>query len=124
MATKNLNNILDLLVRNAYQFLEWKLMHAIGQEKELPEGYFNFDHEFLNEVIRKMDPLLSAALHARKMEAETSKDIVKLLSKGKVSLDEATKLMMLARTKLEVEEKETKKEFQKKMLDLLNEPID
>ena len=127
--TKNLNDVVDLLVDKAYQFWEWKLIAAqqetacLDEEPDgIPKGYFKgFDHAEMDRVISIVTPLLASAQQTRKVEAQTSKDIVKLVASGKVSIDEATKLMTLIKVRLDVEEKEFKKDLQEKMLKVFDD---
>ena len=128
-ATKNLNDVVDMLVDKAYQFWEWKIVAAQQETRSpteepegIPKGYYTgFDHEVMGTVISIITPLLASAQQTRKVEAQTSKDIVKLVASGKVSIDEATKLMTLIKVRLDVEEKEFKKDLQEKMLKVFDD---
>ena len=129
---KSLNDVVDMLVDNAYHFWRWKLIAAQQQTrsfdkepKGIPKGYYTgYDHEEMDRVIAIITPLLAAAQQTRTVEAQTSKDIVKLVSSGKISIDEATKLMTLTKIRLDVEEKELKKDLQAEMLKVFNDEIE
>lgn len=128
MSRKTLSNVVDRLVENAYNILNWKYISATEQmpgmdkvAKGLPKGYMNFDHAKLEQILRMAEPLLKDAQATRRVEAQSSNEIIKLIGRGKVSLDEAIKLMSLMKIKLEVEEKEAKKMIQDKMLELIKD---
>ena len=125
---KQLSDIVDNIVDKAYKIIEWKIIAATEQRVSddqfnlvsgLPVGYMNFDHEVLNSVLDMVKPLLSSAQQTKKVEAETAKDIVKLIKSGKLSIEDAMKLMNLLKSKVEVEEKESKQRIQDSMYDLL-----
>ena len=125
---KTLADVVDKLVENAYKILNWKYIAAtagteVGLEKQpkgLPEGYENYDHIKLEAILRMAEPLLKDAQATRKLEAQSSNEIIKLIGKGKVSLADAIKLMSLMKIKLEVEEQEAKKKLQDKMFEIIN----
>ena len=119
---KNLNDVVSMLVDRSYQILKWKLKAAMKvPDEELPEDYYIWDHDALNQVVEMVKPLMGSAQQIRKVEAETSKDIIKLIAKGKISIEEATSLMKLAKEKLSVEEKEMKVSLQNKLMKTLTE---
>ncbi|RLI66173.1 MAG: hypothetical protein DRO88_02585 [Promethearchaeia archaeon] len=124
----SLSDIVDKLVANTYQILQWKFIFATNRMLEdedeavkagLPRGYVNFDHTKLEQIVSMVEPLLKDAQATRKIEAQSSKDIIKLISQGKISLDEAIKLMSLMKIKLEVDEREIKNQLQKEVIKLM-----
>ena len=123
--TKQLSDILDAVVDKAYQIIQWKIIAATEQRVSedqfklvsgLPVGYMNFDHEILDSILNMVKPLLSSAQQTRKVEAETAKDIVRLIKEGKLTIDEAMKLMTLTKKKIEVENEEAKAKLQQQFL--------
>lgn len=123
-----LSDVVDTLVHNAYNILNWKFISAtqqiIGEETEakgLPKGYYNFDFVKLEQIVKMVEPLLKDAQATRKVEAQSANEIIRLIGTGKISITEAMKLMALMKVKLEVEEKETKLSLQKQMLSLINQ---
>jgi len=124
----SLSDIVDKLVANTYQILQWKFIFATNRMLEdedeavkagLPRGYVNFDHTKLEQIVSMVEPLLKDAQATRKIEAQSSKDIIKLIAQGKISLDEAIKLMSLMKIKLEVDEREIKNQLQKEVIKLM-----
>ena len=118
---KTLNDVVDSLVDSAFEILDFRAKLAMGRFDELPENYIQFDETEQKRILEMVKPLLSSAQQTRKVKAETSKDIIKMVKTGKVSISEAMNLMVLTKTNLEVEEKEMKVKLQKKMIGMLSE---
>lgn len=124
---KNLNDIVDKLVDQTYHILDWKIIAATnvlaGMDEVpdgLPEDYFNYDLGKLDEVVEIVRPLLKAAQQTRKVEAETSKDVIKLISQGKITMTEAVDLMSLVKLRTSVEEQELTLQMKKDLIDSLD----
>lgn len=124
---KNLNDIVDRIVDQTYHILNWKIIHAMtpmaGMDEipeGLPEDYFNYDHGKLDEVVEIVRPLLKAAQQTRKVEAETSQDVIKLISKGKITMTEAVELMSLVKLRTSVEEQELTLQMKKDLINNLD----
>jgi hypothetical protein len=124
----NLSDIVDELVETTYHLLRWRIIasqnRVIEDEEKarelgLPENYFIFDHTELNKIVDLVKPMLKDAQSTRKIEAQTSLEVIQLLQRGEVSVEDAIKLMNLVKSKVEVEEKETKVKIQKNMYELL-----
>ena len=115
-----IGDIVNSLIEKAHKIIEWKFLESIGDKDSLPEGYFNYDHEKLGEFLVLVKPLLATGQQTKKIEAQTSQDIVKLIATGKINIEEAHKLLLMAKTKLDVEEKEAKAILQRKMLSMLD----
>lgn len=114
------------LVEQAVQIQRWRYIAAtspgrdVGETIEgLPANYYNFDHDVLQEIIEAVKPLLKSNQEIRKIEAETSKDIIKMLSCGKVTISDAEKLFSLLEQRLRVEERERTNKLQNEILELL-----
>jgi hypothetical protein len=126
----NLSDIVDELVETTYHLLRWRIIasqnRVIEDEEKarelgLPENYFIFDHTELNKIVDLVKPMLKDAQSTRKIEAQTSLEVIQLLQRGDVSVEDAIKLMNLVKSKVEVEEKESKVRIQKNLYDLLEE---
>jgi hypothetical protein len=124
----NLSDIVDELVETTYHLLRWRIIasqnRVIEDEEKarelgLPENYFIFDHTELNKIVDLVKPMLKDAQSTRKIEAQTSLEVIQLLQRGDVSVEDAIKLMNLVKSKVEVEEKESKVRIQKNLYDLL-----
>lgn len=119
MAKKAVNDITEIVINTAWEILKYRSLLALGKHRELPEDYHLFDHKEEDNILRLVQPLLSTSQLTKKIGAETSHDIVKLIKSGKVSLAEAKELMALTGARIEVEEKELKLEMHKKMAAML-----
>lgn len=122
---RTLTDIVDLLVDRAFQILEWKYEAAItvgnwNHDKDrLPADWPSYDHSTLNELVDIIKPMLRSVQETRKLEAQTSKDVTAMLSKGKISMQEGMKLLALMKTQKDVEEKEMSLDVQRKLLEIL-----
>jgi len=116
---KSLNDIIDVVINTAWEILDYRTKLAMGKHSEVPENYQYFDRKEQDNILRLVQPLLSTSQQTKKISAETSQDIIKLIKLGKVSLIDAKELMALTGARLEVEEKELKVKMQQKMMDML-----
>lgn len=121
MAKKGLGDIVDQVISTSWEILDYRAKIAMGKYDQLPENYIDFNEKEQQKIIELVKPLLSTQALTKKINAETSKDIIKLISKGKISLTEAKELMQLTGARLEVEEKEMKVAMTKKMMTMLDE---
>lgn len=124
----NLSDIVDELVEETYNLLKWRIIasknRVIEDEQKardlgLPENYHIFDHTELNKIVDLVKPMLRDVQSTRKIEAQTSLEVIQLLQKGAVSIEDAIKLMNLVKSKVEVEEKEVKVKIQNDMYKLI-----
>jgi polyhydroxyalkanoate synthesis regulator phasin len=120
MSKKVLNDITDIVIETAWEILRCRSLLALGKHEDLPEEYHLFDHKEEDNILRLVQPLLSTSQQTKKISAETSQDIVKLIKLGKLSLTEAKELMALTGARIEVEGKELKLKMQQKMMDMLD----
>ena len=101
---RQLHEITDLLIDTAYQIVDYKGKVALGvPSEELPENYISFDDSSQNYIMDLVRPMLRTAQQIKKVQADSVKDVIKQLSKGKLTIDEATKLIELIGTKVEAE---------------------
>ena len=92
---KNVSDVVDNLVDTVYDYLQWKKLAALRKDDELPEGYYNYDHKELKYMVELIKPLLKTVTQTRKIDAENTGDIIRMLKTGKVTLTEAHSLMEL-----------------------------
>jgi hypothetical protein len=121
MVKKAVNDITEMVITTAWEILKYRSLLALGKHHELPEDYHLFDHKEEDNILRLVQPLLSTSQLTKKIGAETSHDIIKLIGKGKVSINEAKDLMALTGARIEVEEKELKLKMHKKMAAMLED---
>lgn len=121
---KDLSDIVEFIVDHSFRIIQWRLLAAMNLNDELPDDYFKYDQDKLSEILEMAKPMISAAQQSKKIEAETSKSIVGAVASGKLTIDEAIKMMAMTKIKLEVEDKEMTSAMKKKMLGLLNEGSD
>jgi hypothetical protein len=101
---RELYEVTEMLVDLAYKIIEYRGKLAFGVTSEdLPENYVNFNIVSQNYIMDLVKPLLGTAQQTKKIQAETVKDVIKQLGSGKVSLDEAKKLIELITAKAEAE---------------------
>ena len=117
---KHLNDVVDKLVDSAFEILQFRSLLALGNHDQMPKNWMSFDEEQQNLIIELVRPLLTSAQQTKKINAQTSQDVVALIKKGKISISEGKELLMLTKIRLDVENSEQKSEIQKKMLEMLN----
>ncbi len=119
-----LSDIIDILADSAYNFIKWKIISStkgiIEEEPEgLPDGYNHYNHDKMDEIVELVKPLLQKSQQIRELEAKNSQDIIKLMGRGKINSVEAKELLMLMKTKLEVEEIEMENKLKKQLIENL-----
>ena len=87
---------------------------ALGQEQ--PEGVAGGDIKFQQKILKVVEPMLKDYQESKKLDASSSGEVIKLLSKGKINANEALSLLKVIQTKIQVEEAELEQ-------DLLNEVL-
>ena len=96
MAKKQLHDIIDLLVDEAYTILQDRIYANKMQYDKLSvseDKYFIQKNDLLmQEIVTLIEPLMKAVQQTRKIQAETHRDIVKQLRSGKITIDEAKAL--------------------------------
>lgn len=120
MSTRYVEDLTGMLIDKTYNILEWKIYYAMNEKDKLPEGYLNFDHKMLDEVVRITSPLLKNAQLTKKLNAESTQSILKQLNSGKITTDEALKLMALSKSQLELKERQGKLDIQERISDLVS----
>ena len=115
---KQVSDIVESLINNAFEILDFRAKLALGKYEELPENYIRFDQDEQNIILTFVKPLIATATATKKVEATTAKEVITMLSKGKISTQEATTFMELLKSKTEIEEKEVKLNLQKSILSI------
>lgn len=115
---KEVSDIVESLIESAYEILDFRAKLALGKYDELPENYIRYDVDEQKIILAMVKPLLATATATRKVEVTAAKDVITMLSKGKISTQEATTLMSLLKSKTEIEEKEVKLDLQKSILSM------
>jgi hypothetical protein len=117
----HINDIVDDLVDTVGTILKYRSMVAMGIKLDAEEtGYPNWDKKHQNELVDLVKPLIKNAQQSRIIEAECSKDVIKLLTKGKIATKEAMGLLALMDTKNRVEEGELKIQMQKDIMGMFS----
>ncbi len=127
-----LGDITDLLVDKACKILEWRYIEAtlplesMRDEKSmvkagLPGDYYNYDQAKLQQFVDMVRPLIKDSQQTRKLNAQTSADIAKAVRLGKMSIDDALKMMNLVQKKIETEGKEIQQKINNKISDMIDE---
>ena len=107
----------EKIIKVANRILEHRMAHALGVEsKETGFVIQMGSSERQDELIEYVKPMIKDYQQATSVNAQTSSDVVKLLTKGKVTAKEAIELLKLISVRLEVENKEQEKEIKAKLM--------
>lgn len=96
METKKINDVVDLLVDNAYQILNDRLLYHQNKFDELsvPKSeYIIQNNEELLKIVDLIKPMLKSAQQTRQIRAESAKDVTRALRMGKITINEAKELL-------------------------------
>ena len=113
----NINDIVDSLVDTVSEIVKYRSGIAMGLEP--PEGHemYNKDEQlFLLDLVK---PLFKTAQETKHVEAKSSADVVQLLARGQISVDEAASILSIIKTRLDVEEKEMQIGLKKTLLGMM-----
>lgn len=81
-------------IEKASLLLEHKLALATGvPREELPLNPDMLDSSYTPKLLDELFPMLQAVQVNAKIEAETTKDVIALIGKGKISMTEALQLI-------------------------------
>ncbi len=108
-------DVLDDLVNAASTFLKYRIGVAMG--KTPPPGSENYNPAEQKYIIDLVKPLLEKAQQSKAVEANSSRDVIKLLTKGKITPNEAKELLMLMKDQTLVEREELKVGLQRELTD-------
>lgn len=100
--TKSASDIRQFVLDAAEPVIKHKIAQATGQESELNLAYV--DPAAVDDVWKLLGPIIQAANDVQVINAKNTADILKLLGSGKLSISEASQLMMILKTQTEIEE--------------------
>ena len=101
-ASRDAREITDVLLSGAKSLVEHKVRRALGLPSLLDRSYV--DPKEYNDVWEALVPMMQSLTIREKINAENSKQILSLLSKGKINITEAKELMNILKVKSEIEE--------------------
>ena len=102
MSETSIHEITDVLLSGAKSLVEHKVRRALGLPSLLDRSYV--DPKEYNDVWEALVPMMQSLTIREKINAENSKQILSLLSKGKINITEAKELMNILKVKSEIEE--------------------
>lgn len=105
-AKTTINDILDELLETAHKILKYQVGIAFGQEP--PEGHELYNSKQQHALLDMIKPMLNQAEQTKALNVKSSAEVVKMLKQGKVSVDEAMKLLQLIDKQVQVEGAELK----------------
>jgi len=111
---KNLSDITDELIQLGYRIIVCRGKMAFGEDVD-----DKINEPEQNRILDLIKPLIKDSEHTKKVQADSVKDVVTMLSNGKITVTEAIKFMTLIKSKLEVEEKEISVQLQKTVSGLI-----
>jgi len=94
-----------------------KTQLALGKDPEDESYKYNGTEQAW--VMNYVEPMIKQAQQIRAIEAQNSTEIIKMLVKGKLTIEEAVQLMSLMKIQVDVKEKELRVEIQESMMKLL-----
>jgi len=99
-----INDILDELLETAHRVLKYQIGIAFGAEP--PEGSENYNNKEQHVLLDMIKPMLNQAEQTKQINAKSSTEVIKMLKKGTVSVEEAMKILRLIDKQTKVEESE------------------
>lgn len=109
--------IVDDLIDAAAIIVKHKTQLALGQDPEDESYKYNGTEQAW--VMNYVEPMIKQAQQIRAIEAQNSTEIIKMLTKGKLTIEEAIQLMSLMKIQVDVKEKELRVDIQESMMKLL-----
>ncbi|MES0340745.1 MAG: hypothetical protein ABUK08_00360 [Candidatus Humimicrobiaceae bacterium] len=109
----HITEVLDDLVGAASRFLKYRIGVAMGETP--PAGHENYNPAEQKYIIELVKPLLEKAQQSKAIEANSSRDVIILLTKGKITPNEAKELLMLMKDQTSVEKEELKVGLQRNL---------
>jgi uncharacterized FlgJ-related protein len=109
--------IVDNLIEAAAVIVKHKTQLALGKDPEDESYKYNGTEQAW--VMNYVEPMIKQAQQIRAIEAQNSTEIIKMLTKGKLTIEEAIQLMSLMKIQVDVKEKELRVEIQESMMKLL-----
>ena len=109
--------IVDDLIAAASVIVKHKTQLALGKDPEDESYKYNGTEQAW--VMSYVEPMIKQAQQIRAIEAQNSTEIIKMLTKGRLTIEEAVQLMSLMKIQVDVKEKELRVEIQDQMMKLL-----
>lgn len=131
MKHKSAGDLVDLIIQQAYQIMNWNFIDITQQEigstkeaKGLPKGYHGFDKKKLNEIVELAKPLIKESQIVKKIEVQNAKDVIDMVKKGKVSPSDGISLINLEKAKIDVEDRKQQSKVKKEIMNTLLKELD
>ena len=105
-AKTTINDILDELLETAHRVLKYQIGVAFGVDP--PEGSELYNSKEQHRLLDMIKPMLHQAEQTKQINAKSSTEVVKMLKQGKISVDEAMKILTLIDKQVQVEGAELK----------------
>ena len=109
----SLNEVVDDLVVVVAKILAHKGRVALGEEPA--EEDYKYNKSAMNEILELAKPLIQSTQASRSITANTSAEVVNMLSEGKVTPAEGIALLKLIKEKVEAETKELEHQLRKEL---------
>ena len=110
-AKTTINDILDELLETAHRVLKYQVGIAFGEEP--PEGHELYNHKEQHVLLDMIKPMLHSAEQTKSLNIKSSAEVVKMLKQGRISVDEAMKILRLIDKQVQVEGAEIKLDLKK-----------
>ena len=101
---KDTDSVVRELMIDVGMILEYKSRLALG--KLPPEGFECYNTTEMDRILKIAEPMIQSHQQTKKLKVESTNQILKALSAGKVTVKEAIELMTLLSARYDVEEKE------------------
>jgi len=112
-----ISSIVDNLIEAAAVIVKHKTQLALGKDPDDESYKYNGTEQAW--VMNYVEPMIKQAQQIRAIEAQNSTEIIKMLTKGRITIEEAIQLMSLMKIQVDVKEKELRVEIQESMVKLL-----
>lgn len=111
----DINDIVDSLIEVTAKILMYKAGVALGEEP--PENSHKYQKQEMSEILKLATPLIQNAQVSRSLNAQSSQEVIQLLSGGKITPNEAVALLKLVKERVEVESKEMEHKLKQEIMD-------
>lgn len=97
---KEMDDIIENLVRVTSEILIYKANKAMGKKSDTVDD--NYVPALQDELLKLAKPLIQSYGVTKSLSAQSAADVTKLLSKGKIDINEAKELLELITKKQEL----------------------
>ena len=108
---------MDDLIEAASVIVKHKTQLALGKDPE--DESYKYNGQEQAWVMNYVEPMIKQAQQIRAIEAQNSTEIIRMLTKGRITIEEAIQLMTLMKIQVDVKEKELRVDIQEQMVKLL-----